>query len=207
MELPHLFTTGIVLGLSAGLSPGPLMTLVIAETLKHGIPAGARIAVAPLITDAPIIAGSLLLLSTLARASVIIGTLALLGGLYIAWLGFENMCFRGAVAQAAPADASLLRRGIIANLLNPNPYVFWLTVGGPLVFTAARTGTIRAALFLTLFYICLVGSKLLVAVAVGRSRPFLHSTAYIWIIRSLGVLLLVFAGYFFKEGLGYLGWL
>jgi threonine/homoserine/homoserine lactone efflux protein len=56
-EPSGIVTTALVFGLSAGLSPGPLMTLVIAETLKRGIPAGIRIAVAPLITDLPIIAG------------------------------------------------------------------------------------------------------------------------------------------------------
>ena len=207
MEASRLLTTGIVLGLSAGLSPGPLMTLVRTETLKGGIPAGARIAMAPLITDAPIIAGCLFLLATLAHAMAFIGSLALLGGLYIAWLGWENIRFSGAEADPAPPAASQLRTGIIANLLNPNPYVFWLTVGGPLILKTARTGAGAAALFLLLFYGCLVGSKLGMAVAVGRSRHFLHSTAYIWVIRFLGMALVIFAAFFVKEGLGYLGWL
>ncbi len=30
-----IFLTGVLLGLSAGLAPGPLLTLVITETLKH----------------------------------------------------------------------------------------------------------------------------------------------------------------------------
>jgi threonine/homoserine/homoserine lactone efflux protein len=47
MEPSGIFTTAVVFGLSAGLSPGPLLTLVIAETLKRGIAAGIRIAVAP----------------------------------------------------------------------------------------------------------------------------------------------------------------
>ena len=48
-------TMGAFLGLTAGLSPGPLLTLVITETLKHSRAAGIKIAVAPLITDVPII--------------------------------------------------------------------------------------------------------------------------------------------------------
>jgi threonine/homoserine/homoserine lactone efflux protein len=207
METSSIFTTGIVLGLSAGLSPGPLMTLVIAETLKQGMAAGVRIAVAPLITDVPIIAGSLLLLATFAHAMVFVGSVALLGGLFIAWLGYENIRFNGAVTGPSPPGASQLRTGIIANLLNPNPYVFWLTVGGPLLLKAGRTGAVAPAFFLVLFYGCLVGSKIGVAAVVGRSRHFLQSTAYIWIIRSLGILLMAFAGFFFKEGLRYLGWL
>lgn len=204
MKTPGIFTTALVFGLSAGLSPGPLMTLVITETLKQGVPAGLRIAVAPLITDAPIIIGSLFLLATFAHAMTFVGIVALLGGCYIAWMGVQNIQFRGVESSTAGLRSSPLRTGVIANLLNPNPYVFWLTVGSPLIFKAARPGILSAVLFLALFYGCLVGSKILVAVVVGRSRRFLHSRTYIWIIRTLGVLLLIFAGLFWKEGWRYL---
>lgn len=207
METSGIFTTALVFGLSAGLSPGPLMTLVIAETLKRGIPAGIRIAVAPLITDLPIIAGCLMLLATFAHAAAFLGVVALLGGLFIACMGYENIRFSGVDTDTEDPGASQLRTGIIANLLNPNPYLFWLTVGGPLILKTGRNSIVSAALFLSLFYGCLVGSKILVAGAVGRSRRFLGSQAYIWVIRSLGVLLVVFAWFFFKEGLRYLGWL
>ena len=207
MASSGLFTSGVVLGLSAGLSPGPLMTLVITETLKGGIPAGARIAAAPLITDPPIIAGSLFLLAAMAHAMRLVGGIGILGGFYIVWLGIENIRFNGAVTGSAPSGASQLRKGVVTNLLNPHPYVFWLMVGAPLILKTAQTGWPAAALFLVLFYGSLVGSKLVVAVIVGHSRQFLRSKTYIWLIRSLGIVLVVFAGYFFKEGLGYLGWL
>ena len=204
-ETVNIFTTGIVFGLSAGLSPGPLMTLVITETLKQGVPAGIRIAIAPLVTDAPIIAGSLLLLATFAHAMTFVGLVALTGGLFVAWMGYENITFSGVRTKADTLRTSPLRMGIMANLLNPNPYVFWLTVGSPLIFTAAQSGMTSAALFLVFFYGCLVGSKVLVAIAVGHSRRFLKSQTYIWSIRCLGFLLLIFAWFFFKEGLTYLG--
>ena len=206
METSGIFTTGIVFGLSAGLTPGPLMTLVITETLKQGIPAGIRIAVAPLITDPFIIAGSLLLLATFAHAMAFIGVVALLGGLFVARMGYENITFSGFDASTT-SQTSQLRTGVVANLLNPNPYLFWLTVGGPLILKGSRSSLLSAALFLTLFYGCLVGSKILVAAAVGHSRQFLQSKTYIGIIRSLGILLGIFAWFFFKEGLRYLGWL
>lgn len=207
METSGIFTPALVFGLSAGLTPGPLMTLVITETLKQGVPAGVRIAVAPLITDPFIIVGSLLLLATFAHAMVFVGVVALLGGLFIAWMGYENITFCGAEASTTISQTSPLRTGVVANLLNPNPYLFWLTVGGPLILKASHSSLMSAALFLTIFYGCLVGSKILVAAAVGRSRQFLQSKTYIWIIRALGILLAVFAWFFFKEGLRYLGWL
>jgi len=44
-----------VLGVSAGFAPGPLLTLVISETLQHDIKSGVKVALAPIITDLPII--------------------------------------------------------------------------------------------------------------------------------------------------------
>jgi hypothetical protein len=51
----------------------------------------------------------------------------------------------------------------------------------------------------------LVGSKVVVAVAVGRSRGLLHGPAFVWLNRGLGAVLLVFAALFLRDGLRYLG--
>jgi len=45
---------GLGLGLAAGASPGPLLTLVVSSTLARGFGAGLRVALAPVLTDAPI---------------------------------------------------------------------------------------------------------------------------------------------------------
>lgn len=59
-RMMFFITAGAALGLSAGFSPGPLLTLVLTETLHHGVKAGIRVALAPMITDAPIIVLTLL---------------------------------------------------------------------------------------------------------------------------------------------------
>ena len=54
---------GLTLGLAAGISPGPLLTLVITRPLQHNKTEGIKIALAPLFTDAPIVIISIFLLS------------------------------------------------------------------------------------------------------------------------------------------------
>lgn len=54
------------MGLSSVLAPGSLLTLVISETLQHDTRAGIKVALAPVITDLPIIVLTLLILSKLA---------------------------------------------------------------------------------------------------------------------------------------------
>ena len=74
---------GTILGLSSGLAPGPLVTLVISETLQHDVKAGIKIALAPIVTDVPIIFLTLFILAELSTFHKILGIVSLLGGLFI----------------------------------------------------------------------------------------------------------------------------
>jgi len=58
--------TGAALGLSAGLSPGPLLALVIVQTLTYSVREGVKVAAAPLVTDLPIVLAALALTAGLA---------------------------------------------------------------------------------------------------------------------------------------------
>ncbi len=195
-----VLASGFLLGLSAGISPGPLLTLVITETLRYSPREGIKIAVSPLVTDAPIVAMTAFGLSQLPENTPVFGIIYLLGGVFIAYLGIDSLRFRGAeLLSTETAAPRSLRKGIIANFLNPSPYLFWLSIGGPLTVAAWRNSPIAAAAFLFVFYLLLVGAKVAVAVAVGRSRTFLRSRQYIGVIRCLGLALLVFAGVFFRN--------
>ena len=63
----------------------------------------------------------------------------------------------------------------------------------------------RAAGFLVGLYSCLVGSKMLVALLVGRGIGVLHSHSYEVVVRALGLALVVFAVRFLLTGFEYLG--
>lgn len=71
--MSHFLFMGLVLGLSAGLAPGPLLTLVVSETLRHHVGAGIRVALAPLISDLPIVLVSVGILSTMADFEAVLG--------------------------------------------------------------------------------------------------------------------------------------
>src|SRR5512135_891568 len=115
-------SAGIVLGLSAGFSPGPLMTLVISQTLRHGIREGVMVAVAPLVTDFPIILGATLLLTGLENYRAVLGAISLAGGLFVLLLAWES--FRTAGVETSNPDTApqSLGKGIMVNLLSPYPY-------------------------------------------------------------------------------------
>jgi threonine/homoserine/homoserine lactone efflux protein len=192
-------SAGLLLGLSGGLAPGPLLTLVASETLRHGAAAGVRVALAPLLTDAPIVLATLLVLQPLADQPMPLALLHLGGGLYLGWLAFEGLRFQGADLSSAPPSGSLWR-GVIANFLNPSPYLFWLTVGAPTVLAAWQESRLAMVVFIAAFYTLLVGSKVLLALGLGRSRRTLRSRGYRIVMRGLGGLLLVYALLFLYQG-------
>ncbi|MDR7865747.1 MAG: LysE family translocator [Sporomusaceae bacterium] len=192
---------GASLGLSAGLSPGPLFALVIAQTMKYGRREGIKAACSPLATDLPIIVAATWLLAAFAAYQQLLGLIALAGGLFVAHMAWENA--RSGPLSAEDADseaANSIFRGALVNLLSPHPYLFWLTVGSPLLLTAWQDGPASAVAFLTAFYACLVGAKILLAYVVSKSRPAFTGRGYIIVMRLLAALLAVLAILLVREG-------
>jgi len=191
--MPYLFL-GLSLGLSAGLAPGPLLALVIQRSVQGGLASGLRVAVAPLLSDFPIVVLSFLLVGRLPEAGldIMLG----IGGLFVLWLGFDAMRHAGdgidtTVTKTARQD---YLHGALINFLNPHPYLFWVAVGAPTVVRAWRTDPWMAVVFIVSFYVLLIGSKVVLAFLFSRARA-LPQRQYTWMIRFSSLLLLI-AGIF-----------
>lgn len=194
---------GVALGLSAGLAPGPLLALVLSQTVRHGLGHGLRVAAAPLLTDLPIVVGATLLVGTVAGNDPLLGLISVAGALVVATIARDT--WRATVpepGEATVADPDSWRRGVLVNLLSPHPYLFWLTVGAPTLVAASRDGIAPPLAFVVGFYVCLVGSKALVAWAISRTGLRPGSRTYRLVMRSLGLVLAAFAVVLLVEGLG-----
>ncbi|WP_094300820.1 LysE family transporter, partial [Imhoffiella purpurea] len=202
---PHYLATGILLGISAGLAPGPLLALVISETLRHDARAGVRVAFAPLLTDLPVILVTWVILSRLAGLDAVLGLISLAGGAFVFSMGYESLRVRGLEVRSLAIPSRSLTKGVLANVLSPHPYLFWFSVGGPIIREAADSNPVSPWLFLLSFYLLLIGSKVLLAVLAGRSRSYLSGSLYRGIMRLLGLLLMVLAGALVYDGLRRLG--
>ncbi len=199
--MTDFITTGIVLGLSAGLAPGPLLTLVISETLRHDIRAGIRVAVSPIFTDLPIIILTLAVLSQLSGFHNILGIISLIGGCVILFMGYESMNPKSSESDLSETEPKSLIKGILANALSPHPYLFWFSVGGPIMNRAMNLNMAAPFAFIASFYILLIGSKILLAVLVGKSKSFLNGSLYLYSMRLLGLALCILSLLLFRDGL------
>ena len=164
------FIQGSVLGFAAGVTPGPMQAFFLSQSLKNGWKRTLPAALAPLITDGPII---ILVLLILARIPpILLTTLQLVGGIFVLYLGWEALRVFRSDIQLIPADQTSshdsLRGAIVMNLLNPNPYIFWSTVLAPILLDAWRQSPILGIMFILGFYVTMI------AVSVG----FILMTAF-----------------------------
>jgi len=192
---------GIVMGLTAGFSPGPLSTLVITQTLRHGLKEGVKVAVAPLMTDLPIIAASLLLLSRVAHNENILGVISLAGGVYVLYLAVETFRIRGFELPDETVAPRSLMKGVMTNFLSPSPYLFWTTVGTSMISRSWKNGALAPAVFVLSFLFVLVTSKMTLAFIAGRSRGFLSGNGYVLTMRILSLALAFFSLMLLNDGL------
>lgn len=203
----HFLSIGIILGLSAGFSPGPLLMLVISETLRHGTRSGIRVALAPIITDLPIILVTLACLVKLSAYHDILGIISLAGGMFVLFTGYEAIRTREVELVLPTEQPRSLLKGVLTNILSPHPYLFWISVGAPTLNRSLSIGIAPFVAFIASFYLALVGAKIILAIAVGRSRLFLSSRLYLYIMRFLGCLLTLLAVMLLREGLKLLGFM
>lgn len=206
MEVDSLFF-GMVFGIAAGLSPGPLIALVVSETLKNGKKEGIEVAISPPISEPPIILFVLAVLSRVAGNSILMGIISLLGACFLIYLGLSNLGANVKESRNRSEKGNSLLRGITTNLLNPNTYMFWLTIGGPRILGSAQGIGLATILFILGFYIMLVGSNAAVAIVVNKSKTVIKSKYYVYLIRALGIVLIVFALIFVRDALEFFGFL
>ena len=182
MEIEIILTlaaAGIALGLFEGIRPGPLLTMVIRETLTGGWYAGARAASAPIFTDGPLIIVSIFLSGWIAEQPSILFVISLLGAGFLVWFGID--CFRIEAPDPDTAQEAVtgsFRRGVITNLLNPNVYVFWFLIGGPLMASAADEEQLAPVAYALSFLVTIIIVKMVIALIFDRTRGSMSPRAY-----------------------------
>ena len=186
-----LFATS--LGLFAGLSPGPLMAMVLTATLERGFRAGVATAIAPLLTDAPVILLSLVVLRRV--PDWLLTAVTVVGGLFVAYIGVATVIrarWPLPPLETASASARDVWRGAMVNLLSPHPWLFWFTVGTPYLIQNWTAAPWKSIAFLVVFLGLLVGCKIGIAWAASHGRRFLDARWYRGVMTICGVLLIGF---------------
>ncbi len=185
---------GIALGFVSGISPGPLFGLLISQTIQGGWRAGIRTALAPLLTDLPLILLFVFVLSHVPAS--ILHAMSIIGGLFVIYLGYETVqSGRRGSTEEVPDKAQdrperVILKAVATNLLNPHPYLFWATVGSTLLLQGfARDGISAPVGFLAGFYALLVGVKMVMVLLLSWGRNWIRGKIYHRLLIVSGLLL------------------
>jgi threonine/homoserine/homoserine lactone efflux protein len=125
-----------------------------------------------LLSDGPII-----LLCVLALSQVpawLQRSLYIAGGLFISYLAYGAFKswknFDLQTPQAESAQQQSILKAALMNALNPNPYIYWTLVTGPILLKGWRETPINGIGFLGGFYVTLIGSLAAIILVFGLTR-------------------------------------
>nr|WP_290668400.1 LysE family transporter [Ardenticatena sp.] len=165
---------GMALGLSAAWLPGPFKAFLFSYTSIYGWRRTIWAAFAPLLSDGFIIAVALLIINSVPPS--LTTALHVAGGfflLYLAHTAYQALqAETEAHTEAGGSLRDVLTKATITNLLNPNPYIFWSFVGGPIIRRGWATSHWYAVSFLVGMYLFLVGGMAGLVLLFGLTGRF-----------------------------------
>ena len=191
--IAQLAGAGVALGIIEGIKPGPLLTMVIRESLSKGLKAGMWTAAAPIFTDGPLIIVSLFFAGWMATEPSVLLIISALGALFLAKMGLE--CFTLELPNPdVKGDASgSFKRGVLTNLLNPNVYVFWFLIGGPLMASAAEQEPVAPVIYAIAFLLTIILVKASIAWIFVGGGTWLSPRKYRIVMAICGLAMIAFA--------------
>ncbi len=163
---------GIGYGFAAAVQPGPFQTYLISQTLTKGWQRTLPACLAPLVSDGPILALCLLILTQV--PAWLQRFLYIAGGLFILYLAYS--AYRSwkafdpnSVSAETGTQQSVLKAALI-NMLNPNPYIFWSLVTGPILLAGWRETPVHGLGFIAGFYGTMILSLCTIILIFGSAR-------------------------------------
>jgi threonine/homoserine/homoserine lactone efflux protein len=195
---PEVIVAFIAACILLGLTPGPNMSLILANTLSHGLAAG-------LVTLAGTATGLALLV---AAAAVGMGSMMVLmsawfdvirwvGALYLVYLGARQLwlLYRSrAVGDMPPSPArraaSWYAQGVLVSLSNPKVILF-LGAFLPQFVDPTRDPVWQLSVLAVLFVVVLAAVDVAYTLAVGKARARLDAARLAILDGAAGVMLLM----------------
>jgi threonine/homoserine/homoserine lactone efflux protein len=212
MELLLLATSWWLIGFTGAMMPGPVTTLIVTETARRGFIAGPLITIGHALLELAMVVALVFGLGDLLKQNAVAGTIGLLGGLLLLWMGFDivRSAWQGKVSFDTTRDVSAssfgnpIIAGILTSVANPYWILWWATVGAAYLITFRAFGIVG----IVAFYI---GHTLadwvwnnVVAFVVATGRRGMTDRVYRGILIVCGAFLIALSFYFVNSGINFL---
>lgn len=201
MELVVLFFTGILIGISGDMIPGPLTLFTFSEALKTNKFAGLKIISGHILLEWILIGVTLLGFNRFLGSERVLLVVSVVGGVALVIMGIILLVNSGKMKLSdAKADSGfgkgLFIGGMFLTIASPGFIVWWLTIGVSTIVKALLSGvmgvivlTLGHHLADTLWYGFL-------SYAVDKGKRYLTDKTYQNIMRFFSILLIGLGGYF-----------
>jgi threonine/homoserine/homoserine lactone efflux protein len=165
---------GIGYGFAAASQPGPLQTYLITQSLTRGWKRALPTALAPLVSDGPIILLCVLVLSQV--PDWMQRVLYLVGGVFVLYLSYGAFKawreFHEFQSQPEIPDHQNILKAALTNALSPGAYIYWTLVTGPILIKGWRETPAHGIGFLSGFYVAMIASLAAIIIVFGVASKF-----------------------------------
>ena len=189
---------GILLGIGAALSVGPIFVVIVQQAATSGFGASFRVilgsATADLVLLLPALAFAWIIRS-LDRAALWVGAVGAVFLLYLAWQAARDAVTLWRENRQLRADGRwAFWKGVGGNLANPLTWTFWLATGTPAMLAAQEAGGAAGiVLFTATWFLVASGLEAVIAFAVARSGRMVGARGQAWLTAASAVAFLCFA--------------
>jgi threonine/homoserine/homoserine lactone efflux protein len=194
---------GIGIGFAAGAQPGPFLNHVIGTALTGGWRRGIVTIFAPLVADLPLIVLSVTILRSVSPDFLRIVQLA--GGLYLLWMAYGGIQrFRqGDGFEIKPVSVNRsFWQAVLMIYLGPAPYVFWVTISGPLLVQGLEQSLWHGLAFVLGFYgtfLAMLAGYVILFARLGQINPRLTRAIFlltlaVMLVFGIGLIVQAFRG-------------
>jgi threonine/homoserine/homoserine lactone efflux protein len=165
---------GVTYAFTAVVQPGPFQAFLLSQTLSKGWRRTLPAAFGPIISDLPVILIVLLLLTSVPPRFISI--LQIAGGLFLIYLSFNAYKtwknFESPTHPEPHSNQKTLFSAVIVNLLNPNPYLGWSLVLGPILLKGWHQNPSNGIVLLASFYTTLTIGMIITILVFSAAGKF-----------------------------------
>ena len=209
-----LLVTFFLISLTGALSPGPLTTMAIVEGSRRGKWSGIRLAAGHGLVEGSFVALIALVLwlgrDALLRQPLVTGLIALIGGLFLAWMGwgmgYGAWRFRLSLDRESETKSrfGLVPTGVLVTISNPYWWIWWILISPLYLRDALAWGILGLATLYLFHWLSDLGWLTGLSWLSGSGRSLFSPGVYRWVLIVCCALLLFFGITFVIAGLRFL---
>jgi len=164
---------GITYAFACVVQPGPFQAFLFSQSLTNGWRKTIPLVFAPLLSDVPVILLVLLVLTNVPKEVLLM--LQFFGGVFLLFLAFNASGKWRRSGQNAKQDIppqQNVLKAVLINFLNPNPYLGWSLVMGPLLIKGWIKNPANGIVLLLGFYSSMIVCSIGMIVLFAATRNF-----------------------------------